>query len=103
MDFTSILLIIYHYIIIKTLFENYTLNLRDRDNLRTKTKDPFPKCPLFGGSTVCAILKRKPCNFNGSKSRMVMECGWLFQLAFHLLGTTRVSQQSSDAMYNRTL
>ena len=39
-DFKSILLI------------SIQLNFWDRDNFEQRTKGPFPKCPLFGGSTV---------------------------------------------------
>ena len=42
-DFKSILLIIYPYIIMKTHYLRIAqLNLRDRDNFRTKNKRPVP-------------------------------------------------------------
>ena len=41
------------YVIIKTLFEDYTIEPSEIGTTsEQRTKDLFPKCPSFGGSTV---------------------------------------------------
>ena len=44
----------------KTLFEDYTTSEIGTTS-KQRTKDPFPKCPLFGGSTV---LQKQPNHYD---------------------------------------